>query len=203
LGDLRTRRAEFTEEFGHTVASAIAVYIEPLGRLDRLTCSLAPPTSHRGGESGGRIAGHGGRKSDASGKRHRLRVVVGQGASLRFGDSFRGIDVGLGASGANEFYTGSPPFAVNLGARRTALDRILPWAGAFAAYYSGIIPPLALPPSTPRDALNQEIALGDFDLELAGINAAVASLCPAVLSCCLTVDDEGPCAVRPRMGEHD
>jgi hypothetical protein len=76
-------------------------------------------------------------------------------ASLRFVDSFRVIDVGLGAFGANEFYTGSPPFAVNLGARRTALDRILPWAGAFAAYYSGIIPPLALPPSAPRDALNR------------------------------------------------
>jgi hypothetical protein len=87
--------------------------------------------------------------------RHRLRVVVGRGASLRFSDSFRGIDVGLGASGANEFYTGSPPFAMNLGARRIALDRILPWAGAFAAYYSDIIPPLALPPSAPRDALNR------------------------------------------------
>ena len=41
------------------------------------------------------------------------------------------------------------------GARRTALDCILPWAGAFATYYSGIIPPLALPPSAPRDALNR------------------------------------------------
>jgi hypothetical protein len=55
-------------------------------------------------------------------------------------------------------YTGLPGPGVKhgvTGARRIALDRILPWAGAVAAYYSGIIPPLALPPSAPRDALNR------------------------------------------------
>jgi hypothetical protein len=42
------------------------------------------------------------------------------------------------------------------GARRTTLDPILPWAGAFTAYYTGIIPLLALPPPAPRDALNHK-----------------------------------------------
>jgi hypothetical protein len=90
------------------------------------------------------------------------------------------------------------------GARRIALGRILPWAGAFAAYYSGIIPPLALPPSAPRGALNRiKIALGDFDLELAGMNAAVTSLCHAVLSRCLMVDDEALCTVHPGIDGRD
>ena len=40
-------------------------------------------------------------------------------------------------------------------------------------------------------------------MELAGMNAAVTSLCPAVLNCCLTVDDEALCTVHPGIDGRD
>jgi hypothetical protein len=50
--DRTPRHAELTVELNHVVSSAGVVYMEPLGRLDRLSCSLAPPKRHRGRASG-------------------------------------------------------------------------------------------------------------------------------------------------------
>jgi hypothetical protein len=40
-------------------------------------------------------------------------------------------------------------------------------------------------------------------LELAGMNAVIMSLCPAVLRCCLTVDDEALYTVHPGIDGRD